>query len=179
MPASRPTLLRLVQKVPLPPVAAPQVIGVDEWAYRRGHRYGTLIVDLERQVSIDVLPYRQPATVIAWLRTQPQLRVICRDRSGGFAQAAGAGAPQATQVADRWHLVQNLVTALEKFLLNKRPLLKQASVDPESAPLPPAPDAAGPGPAPPPPSSRYPRRPIQFGSSGTSGWWKSTSRFTS
>src|SRR5690348_16525389 len=134
MPASRPTVLRLVQQVPLPPVPPPEVIGIDEWAFRRGHRYGTLIVDLERQAPVEVLPDRQPATVIAWLRTQPQLRIICRDRAGGFAQAAREGAPQAMEVADRWHLVQNLLSALEKFLLNKRPLLKQAQAEAEARP---------------------------------------------
>ena len=130
MPTSRDTLLRLVRALPVPAFTPPAVIGIDEWAYRRGHRYGTLIVDLERQRPIAVLPDRQPATVAAWLRAQPQLRIVCRDRAGGFAQAAAQGAPQAIQVVDRWHLGKNLVAALEKFLLNKRTVLKEAHADP-------------------------------------------------
>jgi hypothetical protein len=99
---------------------------LDDWAYRRGHRYGTIIVDLERHQPIDLLPDRQPATVAAWLQRHPQIAIVCRDRAEGYAQAVQQGAPQACQVADRWHLGKNLVAALEKFLLNHRAILKAA-----------------------------------------------------
>jgi transposase len=88
-----------------------RVIGIDEWAWRRRQRYGTLICDLERRQVVDLLPDREPATVRAWLSLHPEVRVVARDRAGGYAGAIAAAAPGALQVADRWHLMENASAA--------------------------------------------------------------------
>jgi transposase len=92
------------------------VIGLDEWAWRKGHRYGTIICDLEQHRPLDLLPSRKAAEVIAWLKRYPSIEMISRDRSGGYAEAARLGAPQAIQIADKWHLHKNLREALEVLL---------------------------------------------------------------
>jgi transposase len=87
------------------------MIGIDERAWRRRQRYGTLICDLERRRVLDLLPDREPSTVRAWLASHPDIAIIARDRAGGFAGAAAAAAPDAVQVADRWHLIENASAA--------------------------------------------------------------------
>jgi transposase len=82
------------------------VIGIDDWAWKRGHRYGTIICDLERRRIIDILPDREAATVTAWLNEHPSITVIARDRGASYKQAATDGLPDAVQVADRWHLME-------------------------------------------------------------------------
>jgi len=102
------------------------VLGVDDWAFRKGHRYGTILVDLERQRVVDVLPARNAEPLVDWLQVHPGVEVFSRDRAPAYAEAARKGVPQAVQVADRWHLIQNLVEALERCLLRFRPALKAA-----------------------------------------------------
>ncbi len=84
LPVSKDTFLRSVRNATAHPTDAPRVIGIDDWAWRRGQRYGTLICELERLQLIDLLPDREPATVEAWLRGQPQIEVVARDRNGGY-----------------------------------------------------------------------------------------------
>jgi transposase len=89
---------------------------VDDWAWKRGHRYGTLLCDLERGIPIDVLPDRSVETVTAWFQSHPGIEHISRDRASEYALAANKGAPQAVRVADRWHVLKNLREALEALL---------------------------------------------------------------
>lgn len=119
MPTSRQTLLRLPRQMPLPP-AAPRVVGLDDWAKRKGHTYGTIVVDLETHDPIDLLDDRSAETVETWLRAHPTVEVVGRDRSETYASGATAGAPDAVQVADRWHILKNLHEAIEQELAQRR-----------------------------------------------------------
>jgi transposase len=96
--------------------AAPRIIGVDDFAFRRGQRYGTLLVDLEQRLPIDLLPDREAETLSVWLKAHPGIEIITRDRSKTYASAITEGAPTTVQVADRWHLLNNLRETLEKLL---------------------------------------------------------------
>lgn len=107
LPVSNDTLLRVVRRRGCPPVVPPTVIGIDDWAWRRNQRYGTIICDLERRRPITLLPDREAATAQAWLADQQQIAIVARDRGGGYARAAAKALPHAVQVADRWHLMEN------------------------------------------------------------------------
>ena len=123
------TLLRHLRRMPLvqkPIPIAPRVLGLDDWAWRKGQRYGTILCDLERRCVVDLLPDRQSSTVTEWLRDHAPPEVISRDRAGAYAEAARQGAPHAVQVADRFHLVRNLREALEHVLARHGSLIKEA-----------------------------------------------------
>jgi transposase len=111
-----PTLLRHVMKYPSRKAQPVRVLGVDDWSWKKGRRYGTLLIDLERHKIIDVLEDRERSTFEAWLLEHPEVEFISRDRATQYAAAARKAAPQARQIADRFHLVRNLADALERLL---------------------------------------------------------------
>ena len=102
-----------------------RVLGIDEWAWKKGHRYGTILCDLERTRVVDLLPNRSAETVAAWLRQHSSIEVVSRDRAGAFTDAIERGAPRAVQVADRWHLLNNLLETLTRSLERHRSTLSE------------------------------------------------------
>jgi transposase len=126
-PVSADTLLRRIRNAhPTTPVF-PRVLGVDDFAFRRGKKYGTILVDHERRKTIDLLPDREAETLAQWLKEHPGIEIVTRDRSLAYADAINRGAPDAVQIADRWHLVKNLSEALEKLLTREHRSLRDAA----------------------------------------------------
>jgi transposase len=124
---SRNTLLRGLRRLPLPILPTPRVLGVDDFALRKRHTYGTILVDLERRQPVALLPERTADTVAQWLQEHPGVEVIARDRSSAYAEGARQGAPAATQVADRFHVLQNLREALDQVFLTHGKALDAAN----------------------------------------------------
>lgn len=135
LPVSNDTLLRVVRRRGCPNFVPPTVVGIDDWAWRRNQRYGTIICDLERRKTIALLPDREPATAQAWLSDQPQITVVARDRGGGYAVAAAKALPKAAQVADRWHLMENashaFLDAVRKSMRQIRAAIGAATINPD------------------------------------------------
>ena len=121
IPASGDTFLRLLRRrAPAEQERSPRVLGVDDWAWRRGQCYGTILVDLERQRVVDLLPDREAATLAGWLRDHPGTEIVARDRAGAYADGVRRGAPGAVQVADRFHLHCNGSEALFRVIERHR-----------------------------------------------------------
>ncbi len=118
------TLLRRVINTPGTKQSGAPHVGIDEWAWHRGHRYGKLIVNLDTHRPLVLLPGRDQRTLATWFRKYPEIQVVSRDRSGVYATAAREGAPQARQVADRWHLLKNIGDALERMMYRHIPLIR-------------------------------------------------------
>jgi transposase len=133
IPTSRTTLLRVVRALPERPIATPTVLGVDEFAFRRGRRYGTIVVDADTHRIVDLLENPSADALVEWLGNHPGVEVVCRDRDGVYASAARRGAPGALQVADRWHLVHNLADALERFAVRALASLRKQLIAEEPA----------------------------------------------
>jgi len=111
LPVSNDTLLRIVRRRACPMAGPLTVVGIDDWAFRRNHRYGSIVCDLERRRVVALLPDREIATVEAWLAKHPEIKFLSRDRGGGYGEAAAEALPGAIQVADRWHLMENASAA--------------------------------------------------------------------
>jgi transposase len=122
------TLLRLVHTAQETSHPTPRVLGVDDFSFRRRISFGTILIDLEKRVPVDLLPDREAETFAKWLRAHPGVEVISRDRGGDYAKGAKQGAPDAKQTADRWHLLKNLSETMQSFFLRKQPQLKAANV---------------------------------------------------
>jgi len=124
------TLLKLMRRRKEQSHPAVKVLGVDDFAFRRGRSYGTILVDLERRRPIDLLPDRESATLAKWLALHPEVEIVSRDRSKAYAEGAASGAANAVQIADRWHLLKNLGEYLERLLLRHHSLWREKIHEP-------------------------------------------------
>jgi hypothetical protein len=127
VPTTAKTIIRRVLQLPLPSEGSVHKVGIDEWAWKKGHRYGTILVDLEKRRVVQLLADREAETSKAWLRKHPEIDLVSRDRGKIFREAATDGAPQAKQVVDRFHLQKNFAQALEKFFRRHTRVLKMAA----------------------------------------------------
>ena len=134
VPVSNDTLLRVVRRRYRLPSNRLTVIGIDDWAWRRNHSYGTIVCDLERRRPVTLLPEREQATTAAWLAQHQEITVIARDRGGGYGEAAARALPHAVQVADRWHLMENasraFLDAVRKSMRQIRAAIGATTIDP-------------------------------------------------
>lgn len=165
LPTSPDTILRRVKHAPDEPAPPPRYVGIDDWAARKGHTYGTILIDLERGTVIDLLPGRDGEALKDWLAANPQVEVITRDRWPAYIQAATTAAPQAKQVADRFHLLTNVREAVEKILSRRGSEIRAANAavntptgEPPATARTDASPAAAPGPDPAPPTATAQRR---------------------
>lgn len=136
MLVSASTLLRRLREVACPPPQSVRILGVDDWSWKKGQTYGTILVDLEKRCPIELLPDRKEETLTAWLLTHPEIDVISRDRGGEYAAAAKKGAPQAQQIADKFHILKNLRDGLKELMARKQKVLPEVEeVSSEGIPL--------------------------------------------
>ncbi len=136
MPTSPDTLLNLIRAAPSTDVGTPTILAVDDWAWRKRHNYGTMLVDVGQHRPLDLLPGRSAESFAEWLKAHPGAKIITRDRAEVYADGAGEGAPDAVQVADRWHLLANLRQALERYFIRRYDELPriEAQAAPEETP---------------------------------------------
>src|SRR5947209_18833856 len=130
------TIIRRIMALPTAPVEEVAELGIDDFSFRRGRKFGTILVDMQSHQVIDLLPDRKAETAKTWMQAHPEITIVSRDRGGDYAAAAREGAPQATQIADRFHLYKNLVKAVELTLARCRAEIRknaQATVQPEEA----------------------------------------------
>ncbi len=123
------TILRLVLKCPIPIIQLPKIIGVDDWAFKKRLKYGTIIVDLEKNEVIDLLPDREGKTLTDWLKQYPSIETVSRDRSSTYASATTEADGNIVQIADRWHILKNLTEGFEGFLNTQRESLRDISTE--------------------------------------------------
>ncbi|MER8373498.1 ISL3 family transposase [Mesorhizobium sp. M1406] len=135
VPVSNDTLLRVVRRRACLQTDPLKIVGIDDWAFRRGHRYGTIVCDLERRRIVTLLPDREVATVEAWLADHPQIETVSRDRGGGYGEATAKALPEAVQVADRWHLMENasaaFLDAVRKSMRTIRIAIGATTINPD------------------------------------------------
>jgi transposase len=121
------TMLRICRRMPIEARPTPRVLGIDDWAFRRGHTYGTILIDLEQHCPVDLLPVRTVEAVAAWLQKHPGVEIVSRDRASVYADGISQGAPKAIQIVDRWHILKNIGDALQRLLEQQRPALRAAA----------------------------------------------------
>jgi transposase len=135
LPVSNDTLLRVVRRRSCPRSDPLRVVGIDDWAWRRNHRYASIICNLERRRIVTLLPDREPATARAWFAAHPTIEIIARDRGGGYGEAAAKALPHAIQVADRWHLMENasraFLDAVRKSMRKIRSAIGATTINPK------------------------------------------------
>jgi len=135
LPVSNDTLLRIVRRRAHLPSESLNVVGIDDWAWRRNHRYGSIICNLERRAVVSLLPDREQSTVEAWFAGHPSISIIARDRGGGYGEAAAKALPDAVQVADRWHLMENasraFLDAVRKSMRQIRGFIGATTINPD------------------------------------------------
>jgi len=144
MKVRAPTLLRHLRTIPNPPDAPVHVLGIDDFSMRRGDCYGTILVNMETHRPLDLLPDRTADAVLPWLESHPEIDIVSRDRASAYADAINRALPHATQVTDRYHLVQNLREHVQKFLDHKHSLLPKVSDTPLKGVPTPSPDTVSP-----------------------------------